>query len=83
MQLRGVITRSLHDVDVNVRRSTAAVLHEIAELVYDPRSVPWLVLVSVLAMSRWRWIHSTSSSTLTTGVSLLNFPTLCRCANVL
>ena len=33
--LRGVMTHSLHDVDVNVRRSTAAVLHETAELVFD------------------------------------------------
>ena len=45
------MTRSLHDVDVNVRRSTAAVLHETAELVFDPRSVPWLVLVSIFLLS--------------------------------
>jgi hypothetical protein len=51
LQLRGVITRALHDVEVIVRRSTAAVLHEIAELVYDPRSVPWLVLMCERAMT--------------------------------
>lgn len=51
LQLRGVMTRSLHDVDVNVRRSTAAVLHETAELVFDPRSVPWLVLMCERAMT--------------------------------
>lgn len=49
-----MITRSLHDVDVNVRRSTAVVLHETAELVFDPRSVPWLVLVSYCSLSQFR-----------------------------
>ena len=49
--LRGVMTHSLHDVDVNVRRSTAAVLHELAELVFDPWSVPWLVLISFFLLS--------------------------------
>lgn len=43
--LRGVITRALHDVEVIVRKSTAIVLHEIAEMVFDRRSVPWLVLM--------------------------------------
>jgi len=43
--LRGVITRALHDVEVVVRKSTAVVLHEIAEMVFDRRSVPWLVLM--------------------------------------
>jgi hypothetical protein len=45
LQLRGVITRALHDVEVIVRKSTATVLHEIAELVFDSRAVPWLVLM--------------------------------------
>ena len=43
LQLRGVVTRALHDVEVAVRKSTAAVLHEIAELALDRRAVPWLV----------------------------------------
>lgn len=51
LQLRGVITRALHDVDVLVRKSTAAVLHEIAELVFDSRAVPWLVLMCERAMT--------------------------------
>lgn len=51
LQLRGVITRALHDVEVVVRKSTATVLHEIAELVYDSRSVPWLVLMCERAMT--------------------------------
>ena len=51
LQLRGVITRALHDVEVIVRKSTATVLHEIAELVFDPRSVPWLVLMCERAMT--------------------------------
>lgn len=50
-QLRGVITRALHDVDVLVRKSTAAVLHEIAELVFDSRAVPWLILMCERAMT--------------------------------
>lgn len=51
LQLRGVITRALHDVEVTVRKSTATVLHEIAELVFDSRSVPWLVLMCERAMT--------------------------------
>jgi hypothetical protein len=51
LQLRGVITRALHDVEVIVRKSTATVLHEIAELVFDVRSVPWLVLMCERAMT--------------------------------
>ena len=51
LQLRGVITRALHDVDVMVRKATATVLHEIAELVFDPRAVPWLVLMCERAMT--------------------------------
>lgn len=51
LQLRGVITRALHDAEVIVRKSTATVLHEIAELVFDARSVPWLVLMCERAMT--------------------------------
>jgi hypothetical protein len=51
LQLRGVITRALHDSDVIVRKSTATVLHEIAELVFDSRAVPWLVLMCQRAMT--------------------------------
>lgn len=51
LQLRGVLTRALHDVEVMVRKSTAAVLHEIAELVFDARVVPWLVLMCERAMT--------------------------------
>jgi len=51
LQLRGVITRALHDVEVLVRKSTAAVLHEIAELVFDSRAVRWLVLMCERAMT--------------------------------
>lgn len=51
LQLRGVITRALHDSDVTVRKSTAIVLHEIAELVFDSRAVPWLVLMCERAMT--------------------------------
>ena len=40
LQLRGVITRALHDVEVVVRKSTATVLHEIAELAFVFRAVP-------------------------------------------
>ena len=35
------MTRALHDVEVIVRKSTATVLDEIAELVFEPRCVPW------------------------------------------
>lgn len=51
LQLRGVITRALHDVDLTVRKSTATVLHEVAELVFDRRSVPWLVLMCERSMT--------------------------------
>lgn len=51
LQLRGVITRALHDADVIVRKATASVLHEIAELVFDPRAVSWLVLMCERAMT--------------------------------
>eukprot|EP00804_Cyclotella_cryptica_P018776 CCRYP_007252-RA/>CCRYP_007252-RA protein AED:0.14 eAED:0.15 QI:0/0/0/1/1/1/2/0/1534 len=51
LQLRGVITRALHDVEMTVRKSTATVLHEVAELVFDRRSVPWLVLMCERSMT--------------------------------
>lgn len=51
LQLRGVITRALHDADLIVRKATATVLHEIAELVFDPRAVSWLVLMCERAMT--------------------------------
>lgn len=51
LQLRGVLTRALHDVEVMVRKSTAVVLHEIAELVFDRRAVPWLVLMCERSMT--------------------------------
>lgn len=51
LQLRGVITRALHDVEITVRKSTATVLHAIAELVFDRRSVPWLVLMCERSMT--------------------------------
>lgn len=51
LKLRGVITRALHDAEVIVRKSTATVLHEIAELVFDQRAVPWLVLMCERAMT--------------------------------
>jgi hypothetical protein len=41
----------LHDAEVIVRKSTATVLHEIAELVFDQRAVPWLVLMCERAMT--------------------------------
>jgi hypothetical protein len=51
LQLRGVLTRALHDVEVMVRKSTAVVLHEIAELIFDRRAVPWLVLMCERSMT--------------------------------
>ena len=51
LQLRGVITRALRDVEVSVRKATATVLHEIAELVFDRRVVPWLVLMCERSMT--------------------------------
>lgn len=51
LQLRGVVTRALHDVEVIVRKATATVLHEVAELVFDSRCVPWLVLMCERAMT--------------------------------
>ncbi len=51
LQLRGVITRALHDVEIIVRKSTAVVLHDIAELVFDRRAVPWLVLMCERSMT--------------------------------
>lgn len=46
-----MITRALHDAEVIVRKSTATVLHEIAELVFDTRAVPWLVLMCERVMT--------------------------------
>jgi len=51
LQLRGVLTRALHDTEVIVRKATATVLHDIAELVFDPRVVPWLVLMCERVMT--------------------------------
>jgi hypothetical protein len=65
LQLRGVITRALHDVDVIVRKSTAAVLHEIAELVFDRRAVPWLVLMCERAMTDPEPLLRSAAMTLT------------------
>eukprot|EP00529_Nitzschia_sp_RCC80_P006273 CAMPEP_0113467582 /NCGR_PEP_ID=MMETSP0014_2-20120614/14889_1 /TAXON_ID=2857 /ORGANISM="Nitzschia sp." /LENGTH=1581 /DNA_ID=CAMNT_0000359895 /DNA_START=545 /DNA_END=5287 /DNA_ORIENTATION=- /assembly_acc=CAM_ASM_000159 len=65
LQLRGVITRALHDVEVIVRKSTATVLHEIAELVFDPRCVPWLVLMCERAMTDPEPLLRSSAMTLT------------------
>ena len=65
LQLRGVITRALHDVEVIVRKSTATVLHEIAELVYDPRCVPWLVLMCERAMTDPEPLLRSAAMTLT------------------
>ena len=64
-QLRGVITRALHDVEVIVRKSTATVLHEIAELVFDPRCVPWLVLMCERAMTDPEPLLRSAAMTLT------------------
>eukprot|EP00980_Cylindrotheca_fusiformis_P019928 scaffold7017_cov134-Cylindrotheca_fusiformis.AAC.23 len=65
LQLRGVITRALHDVEVIVRKSTATVLHEIAELVFDPRCVPWLVLMCERAMTDPEPLLRSAAMTLT------------------
>jgi len=51
LQLRGVITRALHDVDVGVRKATAAVVHEISEMLFDRRAVPWTVLMVERSMT--------------------------------
>ena len=60
-----MITRALHDVEVIVRKSTATVLHEIAELVYDPRCVPWLVLMCERAMTDPEPLLRSAAMTLT------------------
>jgi HEAT repeat protein len=64
-KLRGVITRALHDVEVIVRKSTATVLHEIAELVFDSRCVPWLVLMCERAMTDPEPLLRSAAMTLT------------------
>jgi hypothetical protein len=48
-----------------VRKSTATVLHEIAELVFDPRSVPWLVLMCERAMTDPEPLLRSAAMTLT------------------
>ena len=60
-----MITRALHDVEVIVRKSTAIVLHEIAELVIDPRCVPWLVLMCERAMTDPEPLLRSAAMTLT------------------
>lgn len=60
-----MITRALHDVEVIVRKSTATVLHEIAELVFDPRCVPWLVLMCERAMTDPEPLLRSAAMTLT------------------
>ncbi|KAL3918480.1 MAG: hypothetical protein SGILL_004214 [Bacillariaceae sp.] len=65
LQLRGVITRALHDVEVIVRKSTATVLHEIAELVFDARCVAWLVLMCERAMTDPEPLLRSAAMTLT------------------
>ncbi len=72
LQLRGVITRALHDVKIIVWKSTAVVLHDMAELVFDRRAIPWLVLMCKRSMTdpepqlraavmtmiiMWRWCY--------------------------
>lgn len=63
--MRGVITRALHDVEVIVRKSTATVLHEIAELVFDSRCVPWLVLMCERSMTDPEPLLRSAAMTLT------------------
>lgn len=60
-----MITRALHDVEVIVRKSTATVLHEIAELVFDSRCVPWLVLMCERAMTDPEPLLRSAAMTLT------------------
>ena len=48
-----------------MRKSTATVLHEIAELVYDPRCVPWLVLMCERAMTDPEPLLRSAAMTLT------------------
>lgn len=55
----------MHDVEVMVRKSTATVLHEIAELVFDPRCVPWLVLMCERAMTDPEPLLRSAAMTLT------------------
>ena len=46
LQLRGIVTRSLHDVEKSVRAATGRVLMEIVEMIGGNASViPWLVLI--------------------------------------
>lgn len=52
-------------MEVIVRKSTATVLHEIAELVFDPRCVPWLVLMCERAMTDPEPLLRSAAMTLT------------------
>ena len=60
-----MITRALHDAEVIVRKSTATVLHEIAELVFDQRAVPWLILMCERAMTDPEPLLRSAAMTLT------------------
>lgn len=52
-------------MEVIVRKSTSTVLHEIAELVFDSRCVPWLVLMCERAMTDPEPLLRSSAMTLT------------------
>ena len=52
-------------MEVIVRKSTATVLHEIAELVFDSRCVPWLVLMCERAMTDPEPLLRSAAMTLT------------------
>lgn len=52
LQLRGIVTRSLHDVEQSVRSATGRVLMEIVEMMDDSGSTtPWLVLMCERGMT--------------------------------
>ena len=53
LQLRGIITRSLHDIDQSVRRSTGQVLLNIVEILQKASVTvtPWLVLMCERGMT--------------------------------
>ena len=53
LQLRGIITRSLHDIDQSVRRATGQVLLNIVEIIRDDKvsATPWLVLMCERGMT--------------------------------
>ena len=68
LQLRGVTTRALHDVEIIVWKSTAVVLHDIAELVLDRRAIPMTdpepqlraAVMTMIMMWRWCYFHQQS-----------------------